>query len=152
MIYDKVENFKKYSLGKAWVEVFTFLQTLNEDSEEKRYDLSNGMFAIIMSYPTKIQENAVLESHQKYVDIQMTIKGAEGIEWFYRDDLDVSEKYSNERDVAFYKYPSSPPAFTSNFCGYFTALWPEDAHMPQIKINGISEVKKVVVKVPIDLL
>ncbi|MFT6632342.1 MAG: YhcH/YjgK/YiaL family protein [Bacteriovoracaceae bacterium] len=152
MIYDKVKNFQQYPFGTIWVQAFEFLQSVDEKSVEKRYDLGNGMFAIIMSYPTKNHSQAVLETHEKYLDIQMTISGAEGIEYFHRDDLEISEKYCEKKDVQFYKYPGKPKAITSNVENYFTALWPEDAHMPQLKINEYHEVKKVVVKIPVKLL
>ena len=152
MIYDKIKHFDKYPYGRVWEEAFEFLSSLNKDSEERRYELSQGMFGIVMSYPTKIHADAVLESHEKYIDIQMTIEGAEGIEWFYTSDLEVKDHYDENRDVAFYHYPSRPPAVTTNYAGFFTALWPSDAHMPQLIINDIKNVKKAVVKIPIELL
>ena len=151
MIYDKVENYKNYKLGKAWDEALSFISGLTEESEERRYELSSGMFAIVMAYPTISPKTAVLESHLKYIDIQATITGAEGIEWFATEDLSVKEPYDLERDVIFYDYPENAPAYTSNIPGYFTLLFPSDAHMPQLDIKNIGKVKKVVVKIPVEL-
>lgn len=152
MIYDRIQNFKKYPFGEVWDEAFQFILSLDAQSDEKRYELSNGMYAIVMSYKTKNPKAAVLESHRKYVDIQATISGAEGIEWYNRSDLTVSEDYSEKKDVVFYKWPGGAPAFTKNLSGAFTALWPDDAHMPQLLVDDFEWVKKVVVKVPVSLL
>lgn len=152
MIYDKIENYKIYSLGKAWDKSFSFLQSLTIEAEEKRYDLGDGIFSLVMSYATKTSADAVLESHRKYIDIQMSLSGAEEIECFNRKDLKVKSPYNDQRDVAFYEYPGKPIAKSQNIVGYFTALWPDDIHMPQLEFNNIKQVKKVVVKIPVELI
>lgn len=152
MIYDHRDNYKTYSLGPQWELAFKFLETLTEESAERTYSLENEMFAIVMSYETKKIENAVLESHQKYVDIQATLTGGEGLHWFPSDKLNIKEAYDPNKDVAFYHYPDHPLAQTCNYPGMFTALWPQDAHMPQLQLPNCPRVKKVVVKIPIELL
>ena len=151
MIHDKLENFHLYYKADFWKEAFDFLSSLNEKSEEKRYDLGHGMYAIIMSYPTKDREEAVLESHRKYVDIQSSITGAERIDCCDREGLEISEEYDSERDVMFYSHPESYQFSVDNLAGRFTVLFPDDAHMPQLKVLGFDEVKKVVVKIPVEL-
>lgn len=152
MIFDKLENSNNYSYGRHWERAFDFLKGLDSSSEERRYDLEDGMFAIVMSYPTRDSATAKLETHRKYIDIQVTITGAEGIEWFHRDELKVTEEYDKISDVEFYEYPKLSKCKVENYPGYFSALWPHDAHMPQLKVREIEEVKKVVVKVPVELL
>ena len=152
MIFDKVNNYIQYPYKEIWKQAFTFLQSLNIESEEKRYELDNGMYAMIMSYATKTQQNAVLESHKKYVDIQASLSGAEGIKWFHTNNLEVINQYNPSTDAQFYKYQENSPCLVKNYPGYFCALWPTDAHMPQLKVDDILDVKKVVIKVPLHLL
>ena len=80
MIYDKLTNFKLYPFNLSiWEDIFAFIQSINKDSEEKKYLLDNGIYAVVESYSTKPIEKAIFESHLKYIDIQWTIDGAEGI-------------------------------------------------------------------------
>ncbi|MDC1174706.1 YhcH/YjgK/YiaL family protein [Bacteriovoracaceae bacterium] len=150
MIVDKIENYKKYFNKESWKKSFEFIMGLDENSEEKRYELGDGVFAIVMSYHTKDVQDANLESHKKYIDIQASIKGAEGIEWYPIDaNLELKEEYSEKADVMFYHHPGVQRALIANIPGYFTVLWPEDIHMPQLKILDLNFVKKVVVKIPV---
>ncbi len=153
MIHDSLKNYSKYPYSAIWKEAFSFIDSLNEKSEEKRYELDHGMFAIVMSYSTKERdENTILESHETYVDIQVTLEGSEVIEYFYRDYLQIKTPYNDTTDAQFYHYPDGPKAIIENQVGFFTALWPEDAHMTQLRSKGYERVKKVVVKVPLKLL
>ncbi|OVE73970.1 hypothetical protein BVX94_02110 [bacterium B17] len=75
MIFDKVENWQVYGNGEIWKTAFQFLLTLNEDTEDGEYPLlGKEMFARVMSYETKKPEDAVLEGHKKYIDIQSSIR------------------------------------------------------------------------------
>jgi YhcH/YjgK/YiaL family protein len=152
MIYDKLENLKIYGSSLAWDCASSFLKSINESSEEKRYELEHGIYAIIMGYKTKNTEEAVLEAHNRHVDIQMSLLGAEVIECFDRNELIVKEPYSMDRDVIFFNYPQKPLIICKNKPGFFTMLWPNDAHMPQLKCDEHEWVKKVVIKIPIELL
>jgi YhcH/YjgK/YiaL family protein len=106
-----------------------------------------------MSYPTRFPEDAVLEAHQKYVDIQTSLAAAEGIEWFPLDTLEVKTPYEATKDVALYHRPRPGPARVDVYPGIFVALFPHDAHMPQLIVdNAPGHVKKVVVKINVALL
>lgn len=152
MIHDKIDNFKNYPYGKIWLQAFQFIIATDKDSEEKRYELNDGMYASIECYKTKSIESAVFESHRKYVDIQWTINGAES---FHIEDileLQVSKEYDSERDICFYKTPSLLKVEIKQFPRNFSVFWPNDAHMPQLYVDGFKKVKKGVVKVPVELL
>ncbi|MBW1887599.1 MAG: YhcH/YjgK/YiaL family protein [Deltaproteobacteria bacterium] len=152
MIFDKVENYRKYPFGEAWNRAFEFILTLDENSKEGRYQIDgDNVFAIVMSYLTKAHEEAVLESHEKYCDIQVSLKGAEGIEYFDREQLEVTSEYNSERDVTFYEYSGNPTNIMENEVGYFSFFQPHDAHMPQLSC-GTESVLKVVVKININQL
>ncbi|MFH7321500.1 YhcH/YjgK/YiaL family protein [Desulfurivibrio sp. D14AmB] len=54
---------------------------------------------------------------------------------------------SGHRDRTFYYRPGIASARVSNFPGFFTVLYPDDAHMPKLMTAGKPElVRKVVVK------
>lgn len=151
MIVDHISNWKAYSLGPAWEQAFAFLEGLSIDAEETEYPIDGDeIFARVMSYPTKEEtaEDAVLEAHRKYVDIQMALVGSERIAVYPTHQMVEKGGYITDRDVEFFEYRESAKLQLSMYPGTFACLLPQDAHMPQLytEENG-AVVKKVVVKV-----
>ena len=54
------------------------------------------------------------------------------------------EEYNENNDCVFFKEETS---FIKMTDGMFAVLFPEDLHMPGVKANGKSKVKKIVIKV-----
>ncbi|MGW8169429.1 MAG: YhcH/YjgK/YiaL family protein [Sulfurovaceae bacterium] len=154
MIIDKVENFGLYHFGPAWRSAFEFLGTLTPDTPDGRYTIDGeDIFAIVMSYHTSAPESAVFESHQKYVDIQTVIAGAEGFGCAFSDDLSVAIPYDASKDAAFYERTSHGQMRVDVLPGTFVMLYPHDAHIAGLIVGEESQlVKKVVVKVKVELL
>lgn len=154
MIIDKILNWETYNFPRIMESVFDFLKLLSPDSDEKRYTIQgDDIFALVMSYNTQQPATAKLESHRKYVDIQTVLVGAEGIEWFPRDMLEIETPYNEINDVEFYKHNSPSPSRIDVLPGTFVVLYPHDAHMPSLEVAGKSDyVKKVVIKIKVELL
>jgi YhcH/YjgK/YiaL family protein len=140
MIIDKLKNWPFYPLGSAWQKAFEFLATLTPESEEKKYTIQgDDIFAMVMSYETQSPETAILESHEKYVDIQAVLVGAERFECAPTKGLEIETPYDAEKDVVFYKPNSARPMQVNIFPGTFIMLYPEDAHMPTLMTNNQPE-------------
>lgn len=154
MIADSIENSALYPLGPAWKTAFEFIKTLTPDSETgKRLIQGDALFAGIDCYETKARTAAKLETHRKYVDIQVLLSGCEVIEIFPKKNLTVSEPYHSERDVEFYEKPTDAHAKVTLVPGQFLVFFPDDAHMPCLTAGTSPEpVKKVVVKIAAELL
>jgi YhcH/YjgK/YiaL family protein len=151
MIHDRLENYHIYKLGAVFEEAFAFIRGCDESTEEGKYPLSGEMFASIESYPTKTHNRAAFESHQNFIDIQFTIKGAEKIGYASSKELKVNKPYNEKADVIFYDSPEIFHSEVTNLEGYFTLLYPDDAHMPGLQVPGFDHVKKGVVKVPVSM-
>ncbi|MCC7300176.1 MAG: YhcH/YjgK/YiaL family protein [Verrucomicrobia bacterium] len=154
MIADSIQNNSLYPFGPAWKAAFEFLKTLTPDSETgKRLIQGDRLFAGIDCYETKPRSAAKLETHRKYVDIQVLLSGTETIEIFPKNGLTVSEPYNPGKDAEFYEKPTEPHAKVVLNPGQFLVFFPEDAHMPCL-MSGTSPVpvKKVVFKIAVDLL
>ncbi len=154
MIIDTQKNSQFYNFGSAWERAFEFLNSLSSESEDKKYTLQgDDIFAIVMSYTTTLPKDAMLESHQNYVDIQTTLRGAEAFECFSTDKLEVTIPYDASKDAAFYKYTPHCHTRVNVFPGTFVMLYPHDAHMSGLMIDEKPEfIKKVVVKIRKELL
>lgn len=154
MIADAFNQWEHYFSGAAWQCACRFLQSLNLDAEDGETPLQgDDIIARVMSYETRSPQEAALEAHRDYVDIQMVLRGAEGIDWFPREGLDIRTPYDDAKDVEFYHRPGVAPIHIDNHPGNFVVLFPDDAHMPQLMVGGApATIKKVVVKVKLDLV
>lgn len=149
MIHDVLKNWPLYFNAPPWRDVFAYLSSLDAETPEyARFDLQgDDIYASVMSYATCGPQEAKLEAHDVYVDIQMSLVGGEGIDWFPRHVLEVKTPYDPVRDRTLYHRPGTAPARVDNLPGAITVLFPGDAHMPkQIIGDKTGTVKKVVVK------
>ncbi len=155
MIFDRIENHHRYNLGPHWEQAFSFLKTLDANSKPGRYDLVKGdkMYALVMTYPPLLKSEGKTEAHNKYIDIQCTLGGVEGMYVYDRNKLQVQHPYDISRDVEYYTHDYSHEHFLSVHAGEFAVFFNTDAHMPQMLATGSQgNITKVVVKVRKDLL
>ena len=126
----------------------TRILSMNLDQYEK-IKITDDIFAIEQSYNTHQLEGSLFESHVKYVDMQFLVSGSEIIEVAHIDTLEIESEYNKEDDYSLYKVTPD----SSNIAmkkGDLSLFFPEDGHMPGIRINSKSQkVFKTVVKVPV---
>lgn len=151
MIYDKIENLKKYVSYENYEKMKKFLDIVSKDMDEKKYDIDGkNIYANVESYDTKEFQDCRIEAHNRYIDVQCTISGAEGIGVYRRSDLGAIDEYNQEKDVLhFDKNSALEMAHIVNSEGYFTMLYPEEAHSPKQKAIGYDRVKKFVIKMKV---
>lgn len=149
MVYAKISELERYLMPDIYEKIKIFLEQVCESMSEGEYPIwGDKIYARVMSYYTGSPEECQIEAHDKYIDIQAAITGAEGISVYERTSLSESESYNSEKDVVFFdKECAMVHAHTVNVPGYFTMLYPEDAHRPQEKVCDIDRVKKFVIKV-----
>lgn len=154
MIVDLIDNWKRYFSGPNWERAFDFLSGLGPDTEEGETALQGeAIFARVMSYETRSPDEAVLETHRKYIDVQTTIVAAERIDWFPREGLQIKERYNEDSDRVLYHRPRIAPVSIDVHPGTFVVQFPTDAHMPQLIVGeGPERIKKAVVKFSVDLV
>jgi YhcH/YjgK/YiaL family protein len=152
MIVDRFEHWRRFLKGPAWEMAYEFLASLRADTPEGYTHLDgDAVFGRVMAYPTRGPDASKLESHRNYIDVQTTLDGAEGIEWFPRGSLARKVEYDPAKDVELWHRPGPPPARADMFPGMFCVLFPEDAHMAQQVVGGSArEIRKAVVKIRLD--
>jgi biofilm protein TabA len=115
----------------------------------QRYEIgTHGIYTIPQEYPLKKKEDKAIESHRKYIDIQVMMEGKEYLGYADTSTLH-SMGYDEEHDferltgtLTFLPFPKD--------C--FAVLFPQDAHMPGVQGRGsTTTVKKMVIKVPVGL-
>jgi YhcH/YjgK/YiaL family protein len=149
MIIDSLENYIKYSSVFKINEVFEFLKNLSPTFENGKIEIDNDLFVDISNYHTIPADSGKLESHKKYIDIQILLHGYEKIGWSPVSHLSLNTEYDENRDIMFYNTPDNFINFMTLTPGLFMIFYPDDAHMPQIAVNSPAMVKKAVFKIKI---
>jgi len=156
MLSDHLQNWRSLpglASHPVWIAAFEWIEKNASTADEGFYDLGiEGVRVRVMEYPTKSREEARYESHRDTIDLQYTIKGAEGIEVTPTSLLKPEGDYDAGKDFQFYGDPSVSEARIDNVEGRFTILFPQDAHMPQLRVGDIPNVRKLVVKIPVESL
>ncbi|MBI1291217.1 DUF386 family protein [bacterium] len=149
MILDSLKNWRRYAApGSRLARAFMFLENEWDPSlPDGRIDvLGDEIFALPQGYDTHDPATRFFESHERYLDIQYVIAGAEAIGWCPLEGLAPKDAYNPERDIAFWHHPANwTPVLVH--VGQFAVLYPEDAHMPGLRMEGFPSVRKVVMKV-----
>lgn len=149
MVYDSIDHCHLYdAINKNFGKAFNFLKNSNlSKMENGRYEIDgDDVFAIVQSYETKEMDDGKWEAHKKYIDIQYMVEGKELMGFADAKNLTVSQDYNEEKDILFFKGEGN---FVTAVPKYFTIFFPNDAHMPGMTEETISNVKKVVVKVKV---
>lgn len=147
MIIDTLDRLKFYScLNPLLPIVCDFLANhdLNSLAEGWHAVAGEGEDAYLMvaTENCRPEEDADLEGHRKYIDIQICVKGQERVGWRTLADCgDSLTEYEPEDDLVF--FDDKPTQWVDLSAGLFVMLFPDDLHKPLV---GEGEVKKVVIK------
>ena len=147
MVFDALENFGKYkSLNANFGKVEEFLRENKlEELEPGKHKISDEVFVISETVPAKKLEDAVLEAHRSYVDVQLCLNSVDNMGWTSIGDCrDVRDEYDSTRDIEFFNddIQKQIAVTRENFIIFF----PWDAHAPNI---GSGELHKIIFKVKI---
>lgn len=146
MIIDCIDNSSSYEkLNPLFKKAFEFLRETNLSGlENGRMELEgDDLFLIISESQLKSKEEARLEAHNEYIDIQLPISRQECYGWSARNSLtQAMDEFNEEKDIQFFN--DSVESYFNLSPHHFVIFFPEDAHAPCI---GEGTVRKIVVKV-----
>jgi len=146
MILDYLNNINCYEkLHPEFKKAFKFLQNndlINMPVGKHEIDGDN-LFVILDKSHGRKKEDAMLEIHRKYIDIQLVLEGTDEMGWESKlKCVNPFDKYNAENDIQFFK--DSPSNWFTVKKGMFAIFFPDDVHLPLI---GNSMIHKAVVKV-----
>ena len=149
MICDLLENAERYTkLHSGFAEAFAFLRRPDlRNLAVARYPIDGDVvFAMVAKDQGRGKDEAQLEVHDKFIDIQMVLAGMDEMGWSPRS---MCRKpvgpYDPIGDIGF--FADTPSAWLPVRQGMFAIFFPEDAHLPLISPGLIH---KVVVKVAVE--
>lgn len=149
MIIDNIsESYKYEKIHPLFKRAFDFMKTPDLECLAKGRIILDGnkLFVDVSEFEGKPEENAPLEAHKKYIDIQVPIIGREKYGWkSVHNCEDVSESYSAKNDIMF--FADDPDTYFYVETGNFVIFFPEDAHAPGM---GDGTMKKLIIKVLVE--
>ena len=148
MILDSIKNAELYySLNPRLKVAFDWLAECNPKTlaAGRHSILGDEVFVNVMELDLNPRYEALLEVHDKYIDIQVIVGGIgkEEFGWSERKDCKKAKgEFDAERDIQL--FTDQPQTFYTMKEGQFTILMPEDAHAPML---GEGHIKKMIFKV-----
>lgn len=144
MILDSLDNLEIYaSLNPLFGKAIEYLKSTDLNALEvgKVKLQGDDLVVNISEVEPKEKEDAKLETHIKYIDIQIPLSGDEIMGYTAKNDLSDAE-YDAEKDVTFYE--GLADSYVNVKKGMFTIFFPQDGHAPAITKVGL---KKIIVKI-----
>lgn len=146
MIIDTLENLKNYaSVNPLFPKVVEFLKDNDLNTiEAGKYEIEGkDLFVNIQMAKGKTPAEAVIETHDKMIDIQIPVTAAETFGYTPRQALPAAD-YNAEKDIT--KIPGlAAESYVTCQPGMFAIFFPQDGHAPCIA--GVPELKKAIFKV-----
>ncbi|HPN31308.1 MAG TPA: YhcH/YjgK/YiaL family protein [bacterium] len=148
MIVSQLEDWKKYSLIHPYFKkAFGFLLSPELSIlPEGRYNIDGKkIYAVISVFSGTHKNEAKLESHKSYIDIQYIDCGINYIGWKNSSTCEYPiAGFDKKKDIIFYE--DKPEFYVKLSKSCFAVLFPEDSHAPSV---GSGKIRKIVVKVKI---
>lgn len=148
MILDSIKNAELYySLNPRLHTAFEWLAKCNVKTLScgKHQIDGDDVFVNVMELDLKPRYDALLEIHDKYIDVQVVVGGIgkEEFGWSERRDCRKPKcDFDTEKDIQL--FTDQPQTFYTLREGQFTILMPDDAHAPML---GTGHVKKLIFKI-----
>lgn len=146
MIIDKIENLKNYAqVNPLFSKVVAFIEQHDLNAMEPgKYEIEGkDLFVNIQMAKGRTPEAAVIETHNRMIDIQIPLSDAETFGYTQRDLLPDAE-YNEEKDIT--KIPDlAADSYVTCMPGMMAIFFPQDGHAPCI--CGVPEIKKAIFKV-----
>ena len=140
MVVDTLENLEKYaSLNPLFAQAIEFLKSHDLQAMEigKTELKGKDLLVNIAQTKPKTKEEAKLETHNEFIDIQIPLSGTEVMGYTAAKDCVHVEK-----DITFFE--GLAETYVAVKPGMFAIFFPQDGHAPGITPDGV---KKVIVKV-----
>lgn len=148
MILDTLANASRYSgVHPLFAQAFAYMRDhdLNALTPGRHYIAGDDLFVVIQHVHGRPREEAQLECHRNYIDIQFVLDGIDEMGWkpLAACHAPVSD-YLAEKDIRFFH--DTPDAWLATPAGAFCIFFPEDAHAPLV---GSQPIRKAVFKIAV---
>ncbi len=145
------ETYQPFLNHPAWQKVLEWLNKEAPKLKDGEYEIDGrNIYAPISTITTMPREQTKYEAHQQHIDVHYCLEGGELIEWAPVKTLIPKMEFDTLKDYCLYESPTKATSLLMT-PGTFAIFFPADAHMPKISDGKNAQVKKVVVKIKIDV-
>lgn len=147
MIVDTLDNLEKYaSLNPLFAQAIEYLRSteLNVIEAGVKVELKGKDLVVNFAQTkSKTKEEAKLETHNKFIDIQIPLSGTEVMGYTpAKDCIPADATYNMEKDITFFEGLAKDYILVNP--GMFAIFFPQDGHAPGVSDTGV---KKIIIKV-----
>lgn len=146
MIFSTLSQADRYAaLHPLFPRVFEFIRNTEmlALAPGRHSIVGDDLFAIVENVAGRSREDAELECHRKYIDIQLVLEGTDEMGWKpLADCTQPVSDYSAEKDIQFFR--DAPSSWIATPPGAFCIFFPEDAHAPLVSEG---QIRKVIFKI-----
>lgn len=148
MIYDTLENLPKYkglydNLDKA---IDYLMSNDLHQLQAGRYDiLGNDIYVNVVETVLQTEENCMYELHQQYLDLHINLNDMEMVQFAEYIDSNITKPYEEEGDYALLTGDKRASCLVDE--KHFVICMLGEPHMPCVKVNECTDIKKAIVKV-----
>ena len=158
-LFGTLQTLKSQVCSSKFEKAFAYIEKLQDKNSNEYKTLLNtnigecnkivldkNCFVLEQAYITKDKKDCLYESHKTYIDIQYMFEGDEIMEVENVNNLLIETAYKEVLDYA--KHAQSKNASVLKIKENELAIfYPNDAHMPCIKINENKKIIKAVFKI-----
>jgi YhcH/YjgK/YiaL family protein len=153
LIFDSLPNADAYFAGGWWRETLAYIRAATPSLPDGVHPVrGDAIVARVHSGHTRPASEAVLESHRTYVDVHVVLDGRETIVVWPAAGLRVRTPYNEAQDVIFYDHPPDEGMRVNLAPGSFAVFLPQDAHMTQLMEQRPAAIRKLVMKIAVELV
>lgn len=146
MIIDCLDNSRRYEpLNPLFKQAFDYLKSLDYASLEagRTILVEDALIVMVNDSVLKTPENAKLEVHNEFIDIQVPVSRPEQYGWKCRCLLEREKSpFDSAKDCQL--FDDAPASTIEVQPGGFAIFFPEDGHAPCI---GEGDIRKIIIKV-----
>ncbi len=148
MILDALNRSDRYcALHPLFARAFDYLHgtDLRALAPGKHTVQGEDLFAIVEHCAGRTRAEAKLESHRRYIDIQLVLEGVDEMGWrpLVQCEKPIGE-FDVSRDIRF--YDDAPSSWVATPAGSFCIFFPDDAHAPLV---SQAMIHKLVMKIAV---
>ena len=146
MIIDTLENLEKYvAINPLFPKVVEFLKANDLSTmADGKYEIEGkDLFVNVTTTKGKSPDEAVIETHNKMIDIQIPLTAAETYGYTQRNAL-PEVPYNAEKDITKI-HDLAADSYVTCQPGMMVIFFPQDGHAPCIA--GVPEFKKAIFKI-----
>ncbi|MTH47874.1 YhcH/YjgK/YiaL family protein [Intestinirhabdus alba] len=146
MIVGNIHNLQSWLPEELRQAIEHVKANVSETTEKGRHDIDGDrLFYLVSEDMTEPFEQRRAEYHARYLDIQIVLKGQEGMTFSTRPAGAPETDWLADKDIAFLPAGADEKTLILNE-GDFVVFYPQEVHKPLCATGAPAQVRKVVVK------